>query len=123
MVAGGMAVTRNLKFEIGDFKAGLFKVLVPNLHFQNFDEGNHLVGGGVVMEHLQVEFGGGDACDSSAREITASRFDVNDHVFLRFTRNNAEEPGQLGLKETAIEGKIAAPEDDGFRQDGRWILC
>src|ERR1035438_10237045 len=97
------------------------RVFVHQLDLLNFNEGNHDFFRGVTALHLQMEIVGGDAADPLADVFAARALNHQYHVPVRIPANDAEEAGELGLDEAAVEGELAALVRRGGWDNGLFL--
>jgi hypothetical protein len=61
---------------------------------------------------------GGDARDPLADVLAASRFNGQDHVFIRIAADDAKEAGKLGFEKAPVKGELSALKSGSGRQGG-----
>ena len=77
-----------------------------NADFLNFLERNHDLFGSVAAMDFEVKIVAGDAADALTDIGAAGGFNDEHEIALGFAADSAEETGELGFDETAIESEL-----------------
>jgi hypothetical protein len=104
------------------------RIFVLQLDFLNFHERDGDFLGSRTLADFDVQIVGGDARDPAGNVLAARGFEDKHHVLVRIAPDEAEEAGELRLKESPVEGELATLENLGLwqrrcrrRRRCRWV--